>query len=569
MNAIVLAVVGLGAFAVGYRFYSKFIAEKIFQLDESFVTPAHELEDGVDFVPTNKYILWGHHFTSVAGAAPIVGPAIAVLWGWLPAFIWVVLGTIFFAGVHDAGALWASVRNRGRSIGALTEDIVGKRARSLFMIVIFLLLLMVNAVFAIVIANLFVDVPSSVVPAWAVIAVALVIGWLLYRKGVGLVGPSIVALIVLYGAIFAGDYVPVIMPEQIFGLPQNAQWVVILFVYAGIASVLPVWLLLQPRDYINSLQLFIGLALLYGAVLLGNPTVVAPAFNDGLPDGTPPLIPLLFVTIACGAISGFHGLVSSGTTSKQLDKEPEVRFVGYLGAVGEGSLALAAILATTAGFASLAEWEQFYTTFAAGGVGAWVQGGGALVSNGLALPTAFAETLLAVMAILFAATTMDTGVRLQRYIIQEWGQIYNLDFLTGRYLSTLIAVACCVALAFGAGEGGGSGGMIIWPLFGTTNQLLAALTMLILSTILMKLGRPVIYTLAPLAFLLVMTVFALITQLRGFYEQGDWFLLVTDLLILAVTIWVALEALAALMKARGEEKQTEEEVFVGGAPGGD
>ncbi|MDX1566866.1 MAG: carbon starvation protein A [Longimicrobiales bacterium] len=569
MNAIVLAVVGLGAFVLGYGFYAKFIAERIFQLDPDFETPAHEFEDGVDYVPTNRYILWGHHFTSVAGAAPIVGPAIAVLWGWVPAFIWVTLGTIFFAGVHDAGALWASVRNRARSIGALTEDVVGSRARSIFMIVIFLLLLMVNAVFAIIIADLFVSTPSSVVPAWSVIAVALVIGYLLYKKGVGLLWPSVVALIVLYGTIFLGEYVPVTLPEQMFGLASNANWVILLFIYAGVASVLPVWLLLQPRDYINSLQLFVGLILLYGAVLIGAPTVVAPAFNTALPEGTPPLIPLLFVTIACGAISGFHGLVSSGTTSKQLDKETDVRFVGYLGAVGEGTLALAAILATTAGFASLAEWEQFYTSFAAGGVGAWVQGGGALVADGLGLPAAFAETLLAVMAILFAATTMDTGVRLQRYVIQEWGQIYNLDFLTGRFLSTIVAVACCVALAFGAGEGG-SGGMIIWPLFGTTNQLLAALTMLILSVALMKLGRSTVYTLAPLAFLLVMTVFALIIQLRGFWEQGNYFLIFMDLLILGAAILVGLEALGALNQARRQRgEQTVEELFASGSGAGD
>ncbi|TVR55598.1 MAG: carbon starvation protein A [Gemmatimonadales bacterium] len=552
MNAILLMVIGLTAFATGYRFYARFLGQRIWKLNPDFVTPAHSLEDGVDFVPTNKWVLWGHHFTSVAGAAPIVGPAIAVVWGWLPAFLWVTVGTVFFAGMHDAGALWASVRNEGKSIGALTESVVGKRARSLFMIVIFLLLLMVNAVFAIIIGQLFVSTPSSVIPAWFVIAVALGIGWLLYRRGVPLLWPSVIALILLYGSMFVGEAFPVGLPTQAFGLAAEAQWVLILFAYAAIASLLPVWVLLQPRDYINGLQLFVGLAIFFAAVLFANPTIVAPALNTALPADVPPLVPLLFVTIACGAISGFHGLVASGTTSKQLNKETDVPFVGYLGAVGEGALALAAILACTAGFASLGEWETFYSSFAAGGVPAFVQGGGAILAAGLGIPLALGETLLAVMAILFAATTMDTGVRLQRYIVQEIGTIYRIPALTGRGFSTFVAVACCVALAFGAGGAAGAGGLAIWPLFGTTNQLLAGLTLLVLSVFLMKLGRPVIYTLVPFAFLVFMTVMALLVQLAGFWRDGRYFLVFTDLLILLVTIWASLEAIGALRRAKQE-----------------
>ena len=549
MNAILLAALGLGTFALGYRFYARFIGKHIFQLDPDFETPAHALEDGVDFVPTNKWVLWGHHFTSVAGAAPIVGPAIAVIWGWLPAFLWVTLGTVFFAGVHDAGALWASIRNEGKSIGSLTESVVGGRARSLFMVVIFLLLLMVNAVFAIVIAGLFQDFPSSVIPSWFVIAVAMGIGWALYRRGVPLLWPSVIGLILLYSAMFVGNEIPLTMPDA-FGLQGAAIWVLVLFGYAYVASTLPVWLLLQPRDYINGLQLFIALGVFYGAVILGNPTIVAPAFNTAIPEGAPPFVPLLFVTIACGAISGFHGLVSSGTTSKQLDRETDVPFVGYLGAVGEGSLAIAAILATTAGFATLEAWEGFYSVFAAQGVSAFVLGGGNIISDGLGFPEGFSQTFLAVMAVLFAATTMDTGVRLQRYIVQEWGSIYNLPILRGRWISTAVAVGACIALAFGAGEGGGTGGLEIWPLFGTTNQLLAALTLLILSVILMKRRRGTVYTLVPFVFLVTMTIWALLVQLRGYWEDGTTLLVVMDLVILTTTIWVALEALGALNRSR-------------------
>ncbi len=553
MSAILLAVLGLGTFALGYRFYARHLSQKVLQLDAAFETPAHVQEDGVDYVPTHRCVLWGHHFTSIAGAAPIVGPAIAVIWGWLPAFLWVTLGTVFFAGVHDAGALWASIRNQGKSIGALTESVVGPRARSLFMVVIFLLLLMVNAVFAIVIAQLFQSFPSSVIPSWFVIVVAMGIGYSLYRRGIPLLWPSVIGLILLYASMFVGDQIPVTMPPA-FGLEGAAVWVLLLFVYAFFASTLPVWLLLQPRDYINGLQLFIALAIFYTAVVLGNPGIVAPAFNTAVPADAPPLVPLLFVTIACGAISGFHGLVSSGTTSKQLDRETDVPFVGYLGAVGEGSLAIAAILATTAGFATVEAWEGFYSAFAAQGVPAFVLGGGSIISGGLGLPEHFSETLLAVMAVLFAATTMDTGVRLQRYIVQEWGNIYNLPILRGRWISTTVAVGACIALAFGAGEGGGTGGLEIWPLFGTTNQLLAALTLLVLSVILMKKGRGTVYTLAPFAFLVTMTIAALIVQLRGYWNQGAMLLVVMDVVILVTTIWVGLEALGALNRARTERE---------------
>lgn len=549
MSAIVLLLLGLGGMAAGYLFYSRFIATRIYKLDPNFRTPAHEFEDGVDFVPTNRFVLWGHHFTSVAGAAPIVGPAIAVIWGWLPAFLWVVFGTIFFAGVHDSGALWASVRNRAKSVGALTGEVVGRRARTVFMIVIFLVLLMVNAVFGVVIAKLLINNPGAVVPVWGAIAVALVIGQLIYRRVIGLGVVSVVGVIALYSLIYVGPQVPVELPEQVMGLSANASWILLLFGYAAIASLLPVWVLLQPRDYINGLQLFVGLILLYGAVLIGNPQVVAPMINHDVPAGTPSLLPLLFVTIACGAISGFHGLVASGTSSKQLDKEPDARFVGYFGAVGEGALALAAIIAATAGFATLADWQAVYTAFGDGSLTAFVNGGANILAGGTGMDVGVAATLLTVMAALFAGTTMDTGLRLQRYIFQEWGEIYQQKWLTRPLPATLLAVASCLLLAFGAGGADGSGGLLIWPLFGTTNQLLAGLTLLVITIMLVKRGRPAIYTLAPLVFLLVMTLYALLIQLKSFYEKSDWFLLGLDLVVLVAALLVTLECAAALKRA--------------------
>ena len=550
MNATIVAVAGLGAMLAGYVFYSKFIAEKIYRLQADFLTPSHEMRDNVDYVPTHRLVLWGHHFTSVAGAAPIVGPAIAVIWGWLPAFLWVTLGTIFFAGVHDFGAIWASVRNRGRSIGALTGEVVGQRARTLFMIVIFLLLLMVNAVFAVVISDALVATPSSVIPTWSAIVVAVAIGVLLYRMGVGITWPTVVGTIVLYAVIFLGAAVPVTLPASVFGLAPAAQWILILFAYAAIASMLPVWLLLQPRDYINGIQLFVGLALMYGAVAIASPAVVAPAFNTNVPAGAPPMVPLLFVTIACGAISGFHGLVGSGTTSKQLDKETDARFVGYLGSFGEGALALIAIIAATAGFASLSQWETMYSSFGQGGMVAFVQGGARILANGLGIPIAFGQTLLTVMAVLFAGTTMDAGVRLQRYIVQEWGVIYRIPLLQNGYAATGIAVGTCLVLTFGAGGSEGTGGMILWPLFGTTNQLLAGLTLLVVSVILVKLGRPARFTMVPMVFVMGTSFLAALYQLWSLYSTGQYFLMFVDLLIICAAVFVMLEATSALVRER-------------------
>ena len=547
-----IVVMGIAGMSFGWFVYSKFIAEKIYQLDPDFVTPAHELNDGVDFHPTNKYVLWGHHFTSVAGAAPIVGPAIAVYWGWVPAVLWVTIGTIFFAGVHDFGALWASARHKGKSIGALSEEVIGSRTRALFMVVIFLVLLMVNAVFGVVIAGAFVGTPGAVFPAWSAIVVAIIIGQLVHRK-MNLVALSIGGVIALYLSVYVGSVMPLELPEM-FGLTANANWIIILFIYAAIASMLPVWVLLQPRDFINGMQLFVGLILLYGAVLVSMPDISAPAFNDQMAEDAPSLVPLLFVTIACGAVSGFHGIVSSGTTSKQLNKETDARFVGYLGAVGEGSLALITLVAVSSvALAATPEmWHEIYDKYGTAGAGTFIQGGAQLIQNGWGIPFSITQTLLATMVVLFAGTTMDSGVRLQRYIIQEWGEIYNIPILRKGVLATLIAVGCCLALAFGAGGASGSGGLIIWPLFGSTNQILAGLTLLVISVMLIKLGRPAKYTMIPMIFVLITSSWAALIKLKEFYDAGNWLLVTIDLVVVITTFMVILEAASVISR---EEKK--------------
>jgi carbon starvation protein len=567
-------VIGVSAFLTGYRIYSRYIARRIYQLDPDFVTPAHEFEDGVDFVPTNRHVLFGHHFTSVAGAAPIVGPAIAVIWGWLPAFLWVVVGTVFAGAVHDFGTLWISTRHKGNSIGTLAESIVGDRARVLFLLLIFFLLLMVNAVFAVIIANLFMANPGAVLPVWGSLVVAVVVGFLIYRTGAGILMPSLGALAVLYTLIWLGQYVPFTLPD-LFGLgPTSGQlaavagdsaaaaaaaaqdgqrvgWIIILLAYTFVASVLPVWLLLQPRDYVNGHQLFVALGIIGAGVIVANPPVVAPAVNTHLPADAPGWFPLLFITIACGAISGFHGLVASGTSSKQLDREPDARYVGYGGALGEGALALTSILATTAGFAlyvGIDGWHAHYGTWAAASTGAttaFVNGVGVL-AEGIGIPHTVATIFAAVVVISFAATTLDTSVRLQRYIIAELGVEYRLKVVQNRWVATFIAVASCALLALGLDRG--AGGMRLWPLFGTTNQLLAGLSLLVLTLFLLKLGRRVWVTAIPMAFLLVMTTWAMVLNLVRFVTNDQLLLATVGGAIFVLELWLLFEGAAAVRR---------------------
>lgn len=558
MSSIFIVLFGLVGFSFGWFVYSKFIAEKIYRLDPNYETPAHRFNDGIDYVPTNKYVLWGAHFTAVAGAAPIVGPAAAVYYGWVPAMLWVILGSIFFAGVHDMGALWASNRHDAKSIGALSESLIGKRASALFMIIIFLLLVLVNAVFATIIATDMVIFPSSVIPAWVAIPVAIGIG-VLIRRQYNLLVISVIGVALLYFSIWVGSVMPVGLPADIFGLGENGNWIILLFIYAGIASMLPVWLLLQPRDYINGAQLVLGLLVLYSAVFITLPDVSAPAFNS-VPEGTPPMWPILFVTIACGALSGFHGIVSSGTSSKQLNNEKDARFVGYLGALGEGSLALITIVAVTGSLyaASGAEWNTIYTGLTSGpGQEGFIEGGAQLISQGWGLPVAFSETMLAVMVVLFAGTTMDAGLRLQRYIIQEWGSIYNINPLKNNYISTLLAIFACLALAFGVSNSNyetlGDGGMVIWPVFGATNQILASMTLLTIAVYLMKLGRPARYVLAPMTFILILALWAGGYYLIAHFRAEQWVLVIIEVAVIVTTIFILLEAFSILSNLkRGE-----------------
>lgn len=581
MNALWLALAALAVFALGWRYYSRYIAERIYRLEPGYRTPAHRFEDGVDYVPTRKWVLWGHHFTSVAGAAPIVGPAIAMYWGWGPALAWVVLGTVFAAGVHDFGALVLSVRHKGQSVGTLTERLIGRRARLLFLCIILMLVLMVNAVFTWLVAKLFISNPATVLPVALQIPVAIWFGYTVIRHGKPMLGPSLLALVLMYGTALLStryDWLQVDLAGWFgqagagplwAGLDAGAlaflAWIVVLLVYVYFASTLPVWKLLQPRDYINAQQLVFGLLILYGGLALSRPEVTAPVYNPGAEPGW---FPLLFITIACGAISGFHGLIASGTTSKQLDKETDARAVGYLGALGEGTLALITIVAVATVFEAPEAFQAAYGSFAAasaGGLGHFITGA-AHLAEGLGIPHDVAATLVSLIIVCFALTSLDSAVRLLRYIIGELAVEYGQPRLAGRHPATSLAVGLTALLVLlPEGERGfGSGGYLLWPLFGTSNQLLAGITLMLISVWLVRSGRNPLPTLLPMVFLLSMTLWAMGRQVFTVWSgagetEADWLLFTLGALVLGFAVWILAEASRLLAGGRAPAARAQED----------
>jgi carbon starvation protein len=565
MNALVIALGSAAALWLGYRFYGRFVTRHVYGAGDKpdEVMPSHARRDGVDFVPTRRSILFGHHYVTIAGAGPIVGPAVAVTWGWLPALLWVVLGSIFIGAVHDLGALVASVRNKGRTIGDLAADIMTPRVRLLFLAFIALALWVVLAVFAFVIGALFAAKPESVLAVWIEVPLAMFVGYMVYKRNASMLVWSLVALVAMYVAIGLGTLDGV---KALFDGGSIVFWLTILFVYAFIASVLPVTRLLQPRDYINSHQLFLALGILLlglGVATVGAPEkleVVAPAVNRSAPDDAPLLYPFLFITIACGAISGFHCMVASGTTARQLDSERDARAIGYGAMILEGALAVVVILCcvSAAGFADLDAWAAKYSTGWLGKgkllpkLAGFIDGGAGYMQSAVPfLSLAFLKTVITVVIISFAATTMDSATRIQRYVIAELGDAVGAPALRGKYLATTLAVGSAAALAMFAGTGG-SGGLVLWPVFGVMNQLLACLTFLILNTWLAKRGKPVIYTTIPMVFLIGTVSWAAIGQLRVFGRDpgANWHLLLVLGIGLALEAWMLVEGVNAFRLAR-------------------
>mgnify|MGYP001392852822 FL=1 len=570
MNSALLAVIGLSTFYLGYRFYSGWISNKIYETDPDLKVPAHELRDDVDFVPTNKHILFGHHFTSIAGAAPIIGPCVAAYWGWLPACLWIIIGTVFMGAVHDFGALVVSIREKGRSIADVSSKIMSDNARIMFLLFVMMLVWLVLAVFAMAIADLFVSIPSSVLPINIEILLAIGVGWLIYKKGVDALIPSLVALLLLYFFIWVGTKTP--LSFESLGMSRaeaSTTWVVLLFTYSAIASLLPVWFLLQPRDYINSHQLLVGLGLLYAGIFYARPLIEAPAVRLAVDHGAPSMIPLLFVTIACGAISGFHGLVASGTTSKQVNRVNDIRLIGYGGMLGEGTLALASMIAAVAGISLVAactlpsqgqvenlSWAVYYDSWAhASGnkASAFVLGGGALIQE-LGVPAELAKTLMAVLVISFAATTLDTATRIQRFVLSELGSAVNIKLLTNRYVATAVAVLPALALTLWNVNDPSTGaarqaGWVLWPIFGASNQMLAGLTLMVVTLYFWQLKRPILPVLIPMIFVMTATLVSIVIKTTEFFAN-NWLLFGLNLFLIVLFVWMIYEGFQTVTRTR-------------------
>ena len=539
MSPLVVATLALTALAIGYRFYSRHLATRLFGLDANRATPAHTLRDDVDYVPTNRFILFGHQYASITGLSPMLGPAIAVIWGWLPATLWIVVGAIFVGAVQDFGAMVVSLRARGLSIGALTEDLVGRRGKTLFHIIIFFLIALAMGVFVHIIATLFSPqfYPESVLPSSLMIVSALVVGLGRYRYKWGLLPLTATALVILVGLVGAGIEYPVVGPSL-------GQWKWLLLGYAFIASVLPVWLLLQPRDYINSLLLYVGVGAMYLGFALTNPSFAAPAI-DLRPEGAPAMFPFVFIVIACGAASGFHALVSSGTSAKQLDKETDAPFVGYGAMIGESTLGLMAVLACTAGFVSREDWLTRYVSWQSAdslgsNIGAFISGSSHFL-GALGFSESLGQTFVAVLVVSFALTSLDSATRLLRYNITEMGHTFKLDLLDNRFIASGFAVLAIWFFAFFE-VGGEFAGLILWQLFGTTNQLLAGLALLAITIYLLRRGKPLAYTILPMALMLLLTLSAMTSNLIDFWTAGQWMLLITGGLILALALWLTVES---------------------------
>ena len=600
MQTLAIALGALVFYIIAYHTYGKFLARKIFKLDPGARVPSVEMADGNDYVPTRKSVIFGHHFTSIAGTGPIVGPALAVIWGWLPALLWVLFGSILIGAVHDFGALVVSIRNRGQTVGDIAGRVLSQRTRVLFLSVLFLALTIVLAIFGLVIAAVLKQYPSAILPCLVQIPIAVAIGTYLHRRGVNLVIPSLLTLGIMYLTVAFGNIgFLATLNESLASLPVIA-WVGVLLVYSYIASVLPVWTLLQPRDFINSLQLISTLGLIVVGLVIAACIGAAPPTPDGdrqtleivapalriAPEGAPSIFPFLFITIACGAISGFHCLVSSGTSSKQVKSEADALFVGYGSMVTEGFLAVLVILACVAGLGMGAQsdgsmlygsaaYDARYGSWSAAGslsakIGAFVEGSANfLVVLGMKAP--FAIALMGVFVASFAATTLDTACRLQRYVVQELASTFTssrktsssflrrpITILSNKHGATVFAILLAGSLAAlppplvpWTLQSAGKGGLILWPLFGATNQLLAGLAFLVITFWLWRRSLPVWFIIPPAIVMLILPGIAMTIKVYEFFQNSQFLLAILGLATIALQIWIIMEAKIAWPRARG------------------
>lgn len=585
MDTLLMMVVCSVGFLVAYHTYGRFLARKIFKLNPDAPVPSRELEDGVDYVPARKGIIFGHHYTSIAGTGPIVGPAIGVIWGWLPAILWVVLGSIFIGAVHDFGAMVVSLRNEGKSISDIAARYINSRVRFIFFVIVFLALLIVIAIFGMIIALIFAQFPSSLVPVWLQIPIAMALGYAVYKKSKSVALSTIVAVVAMYLTVLLGAYIARVNPELLSMLepswmPATGYWTIILLIYAWIASTLPVTMLLQPRDYINAWQLFVMMGLLaVGAAVSAtgdNFGFVAPAV-DLAPAGAPPIWPFLFITIACGAVSGFHSLVASGTSPKQISNEMDCQFVGYGSMLLEGVLAMLVLVCVAAGIGmayttaagetlvGTAAWQEHYSSWAgAAGLGAKLTAvviGASNMMGKIGLPETVGITLMGVFIASFAGTTLDTSVRIQRYVIGEIATDLRIKPLANRWVATTIAVVTAAALAFTTGADG-RGAMTLWPLFGCANQLLASLALLVVTMYLKQKGGLKYLTAAvPCVIMLIVAGWSMLVNEKYFIDQKNWLLAAIGGGVFLLAVWMTIETVILFFagsKARAVTQKQEQ-----------
>ncbi|MCH7402333.1 carbon starvation protein A [Belliella kenyensis] len=495
-STLSLLIVSGSILLIAYFVYGKYVYRK-FGLNNQKPSPAHTLKDGIDYIPSKPIVVLGHHFASIAGAGPIVGPIIALTFGWIPAVIWILVGGIFFGAVHDLGSMAASLRNEGKSIGVIIQNTIGYRGKQLFILFSFSTLILIIGVFADIIAKTFVSNPgvASASLLFILLAVAFgIVSKLIGDKKLAFVVISVIGIALMYYFVYLGMQIPMAIDYQ--------MWIYILLAYAFIASVAPVSMLLQPRDYLNSFLLYGLIIAAVVGVVIANPAIVMDSEVHISSENLGYIFPVLFVTIACGAISGFHSLVASGTTSKQLDKESDAKIVGFGGMLIESFLAIIAIAAVIV--LSRAEYLEKIETL--GPVPLFANGLGNIISS-LGISEDFAIGFVALTVSAFALTTLDTCTRLARFTLQEYFEdIKNpigAKVAQNRYLSTSVVVTLAVLLL-------GSGGFsILWPIFGSANQLLAALALLTISVWLMKQKTNATFVLIPMFFMFTVTLTSL------------------------------------------------------------
>ncbi len=528
MNAILVALTVTALFFIAYRFYAPLVSRQL-DIDERRPTPAHTEYDGVDYVPAQNWIvLFGHHFSSIAGAAPVVGPILALsIWGWGPTMLWIVFGVIFIGGVHDMGSLMVSVRRKGISIADIAEETISKHSRYVFLWFVWLTLILIISVFVYLCASTLSVKPEIVVPSLGLIPVAVAAGLLMYTLKVRQGAVAALGLAALIGLIFAGQAFPIsIGPNAI------VKWSAVLLIYSFAASVTPVQILLQPRDFLSAYLLFFGVAIGYAGVVVNNPGIRYPFFIAWSRDGMLPLWPVLFVTVACGAVSGFHSLVASGTTSKQLPNERYGKRIGYGGMIAEGLVSALALIVVGCAFSDAAGLRDILEA-GGGPINAFGIGYGSMTENIL---RGYGGVFAVMILNAFILTTLDTATRIGRYLTEELFGIKN------RFAGTLIVVAFSGWLGL-SGEWNE-----FWPIFGAANQLIAALALIVLTSWFLSKSRLLRYTIYPAIFMLVTTTAALISKIKEYAAGGRNMLLFIAAALLALAVFVLWEALRHIRK---------------------